>query len=203
MFKRGVKTADKKVRKFLRNCLTGLPQQVLGLVLKGKSASKVEEINFLILIYLNFNEGAVKQVKRLCIGGKKQKELFKHSKCGNSNLQSDHDCMDHFVDRLKDAATNLPDDLKLGSSCCSFIQFEKCIVGRMEKEAKCSKEDVEHFRTIVHSTASEAMDFSCAEYNSNASKCDHINDKLKNGKKSDMKAKSIMVPLIHLISKIA
>ena len=87
--------------------------------------------------------------------------------------------MDQFVLRLKYAATNLADD-KLDVSCCSFIQFEKCIVTRMKNETKCSKEDVEIFQTLVHGVGSEVMDFVCLEYISNPSKCDELNTKLEN-----------------------
>ena len=91
-------------------------------------------------------------MKRFCTTTKPN---VRHVKCGNSNLQHDHQCMDQFVSRLKDSSTNLPDDQKLAASCCCFIHFENCILNRMEKESNCNKEDIKHFKGIVHSTAGE------------------------------------------------
>lgn len=112
--------------------------------------------------------------------------------------------MHTFVNRLKDASSNLPDELKLSSSCCSFIQFENCILHRMEKEARCTKDDITHFKSIVHGVAGDALDLSCSEYfNGDPSKCDDLNNKLKKVKKSNMKGKSILLPMVELIKKIA
>ena len=60
---------DKIARKFVRNCLSGLPQQVIALVLKG----------------------AGNMHKRFCLNGAiGTSELFANAECGNTDMEHDH-----------------------------------------------------------------------------------------------------------------
>ena len=82
------------MRKFTRNCISGLPQQILSLVLKGAQSI----------------------FKRFCSPGANTQEVFRNGICGNSDNKHDHACMTAYVQSAKNSLS-LSEDTRLAGAC--------------------------------------------------------------------------------------
>jgi len=170
------KPNENTVKEFIRKCTSGLPQQILVLVLRG----------------------AASMSKRFCRAGG-GKDVFLHSVCGNSDQAHDHNCMHKYVAMTKNSLT-LDDDTKLAGACCSYNEFEECIVGRLRKEPKCTSEAVVFFKRQIKSIAGDALDLTCSEYKSNPSLCTPILNKMKSSKQE---GKSLLLPLVRVMESLS
>lgn len=170
---------EKCIKDYSRRCLAAFPRQVTNLLVFG----------------------IANQQKKYCKKG--ASAIVQHGKCGNSDLEKGHKCMDVYIDHLYGIQESEDANKKIPYVCCSFYKFKRCVVSNLRRQkSTCNRESVNFYAGLIHGIAADVLELICAEYKENSTQCSETLKTLPTRKPGTTKSKSILPPFTAIMESL-
>ena len=139
----------KVIKETSKKCLTGLPKQVLNLVMYGIR----------------------KGLKKNCKDESARRLAGNDLGCLNKVMPAMRSAMSNLTRSLR-RVNSLPTDSKINGICCSFYKFQSRIaeIG----SSRCGKNTVDHMDDLINDFSGEALDLVCRSVSRSSDICKQL-----------------------------
>lgn len=165
------------IKETSKQCLTGLPKQVLNLVMYGIR----------------------KGLKKNCKDESARKLAGNDLGCLNKVMPAMRSTMESLTRSLRMINT-LPTDSKINGICCSFYKFQRTIseIG----SSRCGKNTVDHMDDLINDFSGEALDLVCRSVSRSSDICKQFSLTSSSKENSRLQSVTFVPSCINALSRL-